>query len=240
MAGADRLRTVGIPQTTSGRKNSAVRRIQQGLQANRQRCRKSRGPTLVNQTNTEQIEQVNLVLAAEGRQLDAHQGLERNQAKRAHFNRFSNIRARSLFAFHDQLAREHDTNSVPRAAACIVEKQIKPRGMPVDESGPFHRRLRPWKVSTTNQYVNILRVSGGRLIDRCDPGCDRASADQRIRDGIRFQHRTSFQEALSHLFYGVSHPLQEQSGTGNRRWHAEVYAKSGPLGRVIVAVAWWQ
>lgn len=237
MAGADRLRTVGIPQTISGRTNSAVRRIQQRLQANRQRCRKSRGPALVNQTNTEQIEQVNLVLAAEGRQFDAYQGLKRNQAKRAHFNSFSNIRTRSLFAFLDEFAREHNMNGVSRAAMCIVEKQIKSRGMPMDESGPFHRRLRSWKVSPTNQYVDVLGVSDGRLIDRCDPGRDRVSADQRIGNGIRFQCRTGFQKALSHLFHGVNHPLQEESGTGNRRWHAKVYAKSGPLSRVRVADA---
>ena len=120
---------------------------------------------------------------------------------------------------------------------CIVEKQIKSRGMPVDESGPFHRRLRSWKVSPTNQYVDVLGVSDSRLIDRCDPGRDRVSADQRIGNGIRFQCRTGFQKALSHLFHGVNHPLQEESGTGNRRWHAKVYAKSGPLSRVRVAVA---
>ena len=179
-----------------------------------------------------------MVLAAEGRQLDAYQGLKRNQAKRAHFNSFSNIRTRSLFAFLDEFAREHNMNGVPRAAIRIVEKQIKSRGMPVDESGPFHGRLRSWKVSPTNQYVDVLGVSDGRLIDRCDPGRDRVSADQRIGNGIRFQCRTGFQKALSHLFHGVNHPLQEESGTGNRRWHTEVYAKTGPHIRVMVAVAY--
>lgn len=221
-----------------GRKNSAIRRIQQRLQANRQRFWKARGPTLVNEAHTEQIEQVNLVLAAEGCQLDAYQSLKRNQAERAHFNSLSDIRTRSLFALLDEFAREHNMNGVPRAAVRLVKKQILSRVMAVDESGPFHRRLRSWKVCPTDQDVYILCISDGRLIDRCDPSRDRVSADQRIGNGIRFQCRTGFQKALPNLFDGIDHPFQEESGTGNRRWHTKVYAKTWHHIRVVATSAY--
>jgi hypothetical protein len=57
--------------------------------------------------------------------------------------------------------------------------------------------------------IDILRVADGGSIDGGNPRRDGVAAHDRVFDVRAAKGSRSTQQALTHLFYGIHHPLEE-------------------------------
>lgn len=132
-------------------------------------------PPGVNQAHVDQITQVRAVLVAEGCQFDPHQGIQRDDAKRAGVLGLADIRIGQGFVRPDLLVSENDTHGIAGPGGGTVQEHIKAGHMAVDEANRLERGPGSLEVSTADQHIDVLGITDSGFVDTRDPESHRVA-----------------------------------------------------------------
>src|SRR5271157_1337841 len=114
---------------------SAIRRVDQRLQARSQLGRVSPAPVPVNQPHVEQVAKVCPILVAKRGQLDSHKSFEIEHAKLIRWNGFGHVGVGQQLLGTYLFTSENDMHGIPRSGTGAIEEQLNTGSVRVVEAG---------------------------------------------------------------------------------------------------------
>jgi hypothetical protein len=89
-----------------------------------------------------------------------------------------------------------------------IQENDGPHHFIADESGGLQRVGRSWQVLLCEEQVDIPGIADGTIIDRCHPGRDGISTDDRVRNLRLAQRLASSIQSFLNEFHGAKHPFE--------------------------------